>query len=372
MLHGMPRLRSLIVCALACGCGARTTAEPPPRTPESPKHQDASGPRAPAAAAHRTLGPRATFADLVAAAIPFDGDESDAPGCILTEDAAGYRLSASITAALRPLPLPARQETQALASHSVATVFTRYGRQGTAPRAMAFAAFTYAPPTQAAQVAVLTSAGPVLLKTGGHQAKSAPVSIEQAVAELSASAGPNDAVYVAAEADVPVADLARLLSFLDADGRTVALAVALPDDVNLPERTTGTQVTRCAGGLPETDEPALQPAANTLAESLSPLRERATSCLAQAEAPGQLGGRVELALRVNEHGRVTHTCIVDAENPDDARDGCLLALARTLRFAPARERGVFDVQVPIALRPVYEPALRAVCPSKTDAAAFGE
>ena len=69
------------------------------------------------------------------------------------------------------------------------------------------------------------------------------------------------------------------------------------------------------------------------------------------------GGRVEVAMRIGDEGRVTEACLVSDEVGGSQLRDCLIRAARATVFPRPRPAGSVDVSLPLRLQPSYQRAL---------------
>lgn len=314
----------------------------------------------------RALSPGATFADLAAAARHQDQmrDQDSTAGCILTPRAGAFELSSDLAVAVRPLPEPEADLDARMASAAPVRVLTRYGSYGEGSAGMGLSAMTTtAPPDRAvALVVFLTDRGAYARRTDADFGDVTP----RPPAEL-AGVLPYAEVattFVAAEAGVSVDALASFLRLLPATlAGNVGLAVALeagtrlPDSVALEEDAPAPICAALPEAPPGATEGTLEPA--DIVAALGPLRSAAAICVGATPGPGARGGRVALAARIGEGGRVLEACIT-ADSTDDAHlRGCVLRAARALVFPDPH--GLVDFALPLVLAPGAAHHQRPLC-----------
>lgn len=354
---------SIVVLLVACG-GAQ---HPPGRAdagPESPPDDP------PALPSQRALAADATFGDLVAAAVHEDemrASDSDA-GCLLRPRPDGYDLAADLSVAVRGLP-PAATGLRARVAGSGgrARVLTRLGSYGTSSPLVAVALTTLAgAPTRTGLLVVLTRSGAHVLRTDASAGMREAPSLEEASSLVDAAArGSSDVVFVTADGDVPLSDVAGFLRGLDAslDGR-VALAAVLPEDARAPEDAApAIDVAPVCQGLPALPDDAptgeVDPADLRAALSSS-LVPAAQACVATS-ASG-LGGLLRVAFRIGPDGHVIDACVTEDVTGDATLRACLLDAVRALAL-PRPSGGAVDVELPLRLELAQDPPhhQRALC-----------
>ena len=356
----MRLLRRLSLVLLASCHGSSPTPPASPTTALSPPAASDATTVAPPGAptpSRDVLARSERYADLVRWASEHDGASARA-ACLVAERSDGIALTAELAAAVRPLPVPPADLDAQLAQSDRVDVLSPWGRHGDGNAGLALVSLTASRPAREAVALLLTDRGVSVRGTrpGGVVRDAVPV-----MAALSALSAHADAtVFVAAEAGVPLDLVVRTLTALGA--RPVVLATALSAETKLPRPASASaRVERCAEGLPETDAPAGTLPVPALRSAIEPLKERAADCLAVGDAAGAAGGRLVLALRVSESGRIQSSCIVRDELADSAIAACVLERARSLTFPPPSPSGVLDIELPLVLRPSPSPLVRPVC-----------
>ena len=355
---------ALGITLLALGCGSPTrlaTPESPPApTPEPAETTDP-----------RTLGEAATFADLVRAASTLDRrrDQDSDAGCLLAHPSSGWRLSADLSVAVRPLTQPGPIEH--LRDGNAVVVLTRWGAYGEAQaNTPAFNAITTTLPPAAGEAIVWVVTADGILVRSTRTAMPVDVStLEQAASALSPSDGePGGALFVAADGAVPLSRVAEVLASVPQgwSGR-VAFAVALAPGVRLPARPEAIALeddsTRCPDGVPALAEDAplgvLRP--DRIVASLGPLRQGSALCVGATSGGGAVGGRVVMALRIGPDGVVSEACVVHDGMDDPLLRACLIRAARGTAFEAPDPPGFVDVQLPLVLAPLATQRQRPLC-----------
>jgi hypothetical protein len=316
------------------------------------------------------LGKDATFADLVRAARVAirAGRKDSTAGCLITQGVNGFGLGADLMPALDELPdAPVELDGRLQRERDPVRVLTAWGQVGDAQPAIALAAFTTLGPesTRALGVALLLTDEGVQLRYSDAAASDAdgPLPAQAAIERLLAAPHNADAtLYVTAEAAIPLAQLVELLRLLPTD-RTVALVLLLPQGTSVPARKTEASRQLCSDGLPEPAAGAVEGSLDSRAilAALGPLKSDAQSCLTTAQGQARAGGRLALALRIGEDGRVQEGCIQEDAIGDATLEACVMASARALRFPTPDPRGFVDVRLPLVLAPVGTPAQHALC-----------
>lgn len=357
----MRSLRCLALVSLA-SCHAApapiTPVSPPPAPVAASAPSNAPMPSAPAPSANRDVLARdERYADLVRWASEHDGAPARA-SCLIAERPDGVALTAELAASVRPLPLPPVDLDPQLAASDRVDLLSPWGRHGDGGAQLSLASFTASRPARDAVALVLTDRGVALRGTRPGALVRDGLTPVAAISALTAHA--NATVFVAAEAGVPLDHVVRALTALGA--RPVVLATALSADTKLPRPPSASaRVERCPDGLPATDAPTGNLPVAALRSAIEPLKERAADCLAVGEAAGAAGGRLVLALRVSDSGRIQSSCIVRDELADAAIAACVIDRARSLTFPPPSPAGVLDIELPLVLRPSSSPLVRPVC-----------
>ncbi len=363
--RGQPLRHALLALALA-SCHA-----PPSRTPEhataSNRASDASERGVAGAPPSRSLREDARFSDIVMSisALEPKGDPGD--HCLLGRAGDGYRLGADLASALYPLPAAPDELDEALKGAARARLLSRWGQYGTPhPGAIALAGLTEAPPTPKAIAVILTDRGGYVRATDDAIAALGPLSDEALLRALSAQSAldAHTSVYVTAEASVPLARLHSALAGLDDALGPAVLAIALSPSTPIPEPVSArARPALCPAGLPESA--AAQGALDLTAvrAALGPLTEKASACLERADARGAAGGRVEVALRVGDDGRITQACVQSNSTDDAALATCVLEATRALALPAPRPTGEVDLLLPLVLRQPDVAAQAAICPA---------
>jgi hypothetical protein len=364
---------------LAAACGGAPRPEPPL---DRPAQAEVSRPKPEAAKPEPPPDPRrlprgAFFADLVAAAARLDeeGKHLSTASCLVREPAEPgepYRLSADLAVAVRPLPeVPEDLDKRLKEASGRVGVLSRWGQTGQRPFDIALAAFTTTTPASARHPAVVvfvTDAGVYLRQSDAEMDTAArgPMPLDSLGPLLAARAarGPY-LLFLTAEANTPVRTVSETLAFLPERNNEVGLAVPLSAGTRLPE-PAGIAPDRglwCARGLPSPAEDAAEgnlPVA-ALREALLPLSEGAQKCLGAARGAAAAGGKVMLAIRIDEEGRPETVCLVQDEIGDAALGRCLLESARAVDFPAPEPPGFVDVHLPLRLTPAGIERQRAVC-----------
>ena len=344
--------------ALCAACGSA-----PPRTEH---HETVAHTDPPPLPSDRALAADATFGDLVAAATRQDdrrASDSDA-GCLLRHTSSGFVLEADLSVAVRGLDaaasdLGARVETSA----GRARVLTRLGGYGGPSPLVAVALTTTAgAPSRTGALLVQTAAGVYVLRT---DVASAPAAMDLEAAAAAVRSMDVASVFVTADANVSLVDVARLLAALPSslEGR-VALAAVLPEDARAPEDAAPPPTTDsaiCADGLPPLPDDAAvgDLDADAVRAGLSSLVPAGQACVATS-ASG-LGGVVRVAFRIDATGHVGAACVREDATGDATLRACLVAALEALSFpAPS---GAVDVELPLRLEVAHDAAhhQRALC-----------
>ena len=341
----------LVCCALAVGaCSHR---QPPVSPVAAATHVPYS-----AGATQAEMGPLHSYLDLVRSAAARDGATADEPDCLLQSVTDGERFVGEVAMGIRPLPLPSVDLDSLLVQNISVNLLTGYGRQGETPSALAFSAFSYAPPSRAAVVVILTDQGAYVRGVNAGEPLLNRVSLEEAA--RAANAVPDSTVFIAAEAKIPLSTLRTLMSALSSQGSSVALAVNLAPNTSLPVPAAASEAL-CPDGLPDTSAAQGDLPVASLTSTLSKLRERAVDCLANADARGAAGGRMTLAIRVAASGGVEGACVIKDETGDPRLRSCVVTETRKLSFAAPSPSGSVDLELPLALTTRHRPAPHALC-----------
>lgn len=362
-----------LLTAVACGT-AQPAARPAERSPSAPPAPPTAPPPAstvPAtpveAPARRALRASERFVDLVAAtqALAASGAADSTTGCLVARDGDGFRLEADLLPAVRPLPEPPADLAAGLAKGRV-RVLSHWGQTGQGDYELALVGITTTPASAArapATALLLTRQG-VFLRHGERDADAddGPLALDALGARLVAL--PDRVLYVTAERDVAIGDLHALLARLPFD-RPVALAVALAPGTRIPEEPLPAKTSEwlCQRGLPRLPRGTRTGELGTaaIATTLAPLREQGARCLAAATGPALAGGKLTLALRVDERGRVAHVCALASELADPALARCVIESARMLTFPVPSPAGSVDLHLPLELAPIGFALQRPVC-----------
>lgn len=370
MLRAMRGLRRLGATfggiAVFCACGG-APATHAPRPQSAPAMSAGAATAAPA----RRPAALATFADLLqeAGARMAAGADAAAAPCLLAVRDSGYELPAELMPALSELARPADDlDAQLRVARGPVRALTAWGQAGAMEPDLAVAAFTALPPQslRAGVVALALTDEGAYLRYGAGAASDAdgPLPIAAVVPRLLARSEAAQAVlYVTAESATPLSQLAELLRLLP-HGRAVALAQLMPLGTQLPPLAAAAPPARaCPDGLPEPAKGRAEGELPTEAvvAALAPLRESASGCLVNAQGAARAGGRIAIALRVDEQGAIEDACLLEDGIADAALAACVLASARVLRLPAPQPPGFVDVHLPLALTPSNEPAPAPLC-----------
>jgi hypothetical protein len=319
----------------------------------------------------RRLPEKATFNDLVSLANQLDQDDrgESGAGCLLrgpSSSAASWRLEGDVVPAVRPLPQPTEDLDRVLAADAgPVLVLSRWAELGQRPYAMAVALMTDLPLRSADGLSVLvltnrglywrgTEEGELWQGPGGAPWWPPPPELNQRLAD-------QRAVVVATEGGVSLRRLGRVLAALPAR-LPVSLAVGLAQDMTVPPRPDpppdrGTGL--CPGGLPSlpAEEPVGELAPAALMEVLRPAGETLRDCLVRSPGLHAPRGRVEVALRIDESGKVADACLVTDELGGTPWRSCVLQVLRPLQFPRPLPVGTVDVILPLRLEPRFPRAL---------------
>jgi hypothetical protein len=360
-------ITTIAITATHCG-GAQETVKP--ITSQSAKPATEKAPKAPAEempADSRVLAAYATFGDVVTAANNLDQrllSHSDKK-CLLRRPALlqePWNLDADLAVAVRPLPSTPDDLDKRLEGHpGKVHVMTLWGRVGDDTNAIVLVAFTTTSPQSARLPAValfLTDRGITVRQSDeASEPNAAPLQLADVGPFLANLASKKEfALYVTANANISLRALYDLLSVLPYPQREVALTVALAPETRLPKPFIPSAKEAdiwCPQGLPEPPEEAPQgdiPQIEIMT-AMGSMRDKARQCLSVAEGSGAAGGRVVIAMRVDENGNVSKQCLVEDAIQDLALGKCLLSTVGELRFPPPSPKGFVDIHLPLKLSP---------------------
>lgn len=338
-------LTRVVLPALLAACGGTSHREPPRRASAelAPLPEESE--------VHRPLPANATFADLLVELADAETRplENSPPPCLLREEAGAFHLMGRGASALRsPLPVERGLEGRLDREESSILVLTPYGALGSREASLMLATVTAAPfPEPASALALLlTRRGVHLRSTDPHRPTRATLSSAEA-AQTVREAREYGLLLVAADADVPLANVIALLRTLEDTGRRVALAAILPSGTRLPETdfVDPSSPVDCPSGLPMlAPEAALgdaDPAA--LTPVVQAFRANVESCLRTAGSPPGDDPQVLLAIRLGPDGRVGEACVMEHREAHPALRACLVGEARRLRFPAPDPPGYVDV-----------------------------
>ena len=314
----------------------------------------------------RALPAGATFADLAAAARHQDDmrDQDSTSGCILTARSGAFELTSDLAVAVRPLPVPEADLDARMAGAAPVRVLTRYGSYGEGAAVLGLTAMTTtAPPDRAvALVVFLTDRGAYARRTDVEYGDVTPRPMDELVGVL--PYGEVATTFVTAEAGVSVETLVAFLRALPSTlTGNVGLAVALEAGTRMPEAAAlpDEEDAPICAALPEAPadarEGTLEPA--DIVAALGPLRTAAAICVGATPGPGARGGRIGLAARIGEGGRVVEACITADATGDAHLRTCVLRAARALVFPDPG--GLVDFALPLSLAPGPAHHQRPVC-----------
>ncbi|MCB9601995.1 MAG: hypothetical protein H6720_16885 [Sandaracinus sp.] len=364
--------RCICLLLLACSGGGAETPPPEPVTVggegttevevEVEVARDAPG-------IARALGPTATFADLVAAIRRLDdrGEGSSDERCLVRGGARsgdGFRFEADVAVPLRPLPDAAPNVAARLRGRGPVRLLAVWGQRGSGSLVLAVVTTT-SPRRGREAVLVVSEDGARVRFTDGEvsEALAGPHSPEGLAAWLGSEDG--DAgigrVVVTADAGVTLARLRRTLAGLP-PRIEVAFAVALADDVRLPETPPppSDDVGLCdREPIPEDGEGELDVAA--LRAAIGAKHDAFAECLSRAAPERAHGGRLGLRFRVAASGAVDAACATVDGIGDPAVRACVLGVLREVQVDPAPTGGAVLVQLPLGLVPSDDDRTRALC-----------
>jgi hypothetical protein len=170
------------------------------------------------------------------------------------------------------------------------------------------------------------------------------------------------AVYVTAEADIPLGALAELLRGVP-NRFEVALALALPKGTRLPPTAAPASELLCPDGLPAPGraEREGQLSAATAQAAVAPLREAALSCALATGGRALLGGRLVLGIRVGADGKARDLCFVSDAVAEPLLRRCLISAARDLALPTPSGAGFVDLNIPLEIALEGPTPQRASC-----------
>jgi len=356
--------------ALLLGCGSASPA--PEHAAPAPAHVDA-----PPEATNTSAGPPTTrvssanFGGLIRGIQGLAEPTQHAElFCLLGldgEQAALGTLPLSALSVLPEAPMHLAESLQGAPTH--ARVLTRWGQRGNEPLDLLVATFTALPPQATADpivVLAITRLGIFVRETDRPTTAVNPLTSSDALLWLlERTAQGAVTVIVTAEAEVESTQVHALLRSLPSSVRHVALGVALAADTRLPAVTAQAPDAsiHCPDGLPDPPADAAEgdlPSA-AIMQSLSAIHESLQRCLASTSGPGAAGGKVTLALRIVETGRVTDACLAEDAIHDNVLAACITETARTATFPRPMPVGSVDVHIPLSLAPIADAPPRAVC-----------
>jgi hypothetical protein len=313
----------------------------------------------------RLLSTDARFGDLIAAVNHLDQHDQhhSEKKCLLRRlpfNSERIALEADLAVAVRPLPdAPERLDKRLRTESGKIHVITIWDRIGVDASGIALVAFTTTSPASARLPAValfLTDRGITIRQTDQiPEPNNKPIQLNQLASFLADIASQkNFALYVTADAQIPLSALYDLLSTLPYPQPEVALAVALAAGTRLPTQSkpsTRDTAVWCPQGLPELKHDAPQgdiPRSDIVA-TVGAMREEAQQCLAAADGSAAGGGRVQVAIRVGASGSVERQCLIEDEIQNLALAKCILSTVSSLRFPPPNPSGSVDIHLPLRL-----------------------
>jgi len=343
------------------GCATRA----PSPTPQVSRSTPASTPPAPQAEA-RSSPPIRAFGSVGAlqASLALAGREDEGDAACLFRRIPGEapRFVGRFAPAVHPLASPVQGLAATLRGAGPVDVLTRYGRYGRASERPVFAAWTDAPPPRQPVLLALTAEGPLVRSLDERTSPAVRLREDPSAVAQALHAAGYDGVFVAADAELPLATLVTWLDALDAKGLPCSLASALPVGVSTAVKALPASVAeQCSEGLPEERGELGELTAAALRAGLAPVRSELVTCLGAGSIASAHGGRLQLALRIDAQGRVTRHCVVASSMPDEGLLACVMARVAALRFEPPRPSGTVDVELPLNLQPIYAAAPRGVC-----------
>lgn len=371
---GLSLLWSCAACG-AAGTAAASGSDAPVTRPVATPARSAGAPTvepthdSQAPLARRVFNGSERFGDLVAGAqaLASAGAGDSDKGCLFARDADAFRLEADLLPAVRPLPDPPVDLATGLArTHGRVRTLSHWGQSGTGEYELALVGLTTTPASaaRAPATAILLTRKGVFLRHAERDAvpEDGPLPLAGVGARLAGLSG--HALYVTAERDVSIAEIHALLAQLPFD-RPVALAVALAPGTRIPEEPKPALAPEwsCPRGLPRPAKRSRpgEIGQSALAAALAPLRDEGARCLSTATGPALAGGKLTLALRVDEGGRVGHVCAIESTLADAALTRCVLESARMLVFPVPSPAGSVDLHLPLELSPLGFATQRPVC-----------
>ncbi len=325
----------------------------------------------------RLLDADARFGDLIATVNHLDQNKqqhSDKKCLLRRLPFTGERiaLEADLAVAVRPLPDAPGQLDKRLQSESGKVhVITLWDRIGADASGIVMVAFTTTSPASArlpAVVLFITARGISIRHSDQTpEPNSEPIQLNELTSVLADIASRKEfALYVTADAEIPLGKLYELLATLPHPQPEVALAVALSAGTRLPTQSkpsTRDTAVWCPQGLPELkhDAPQGNIQRSDIIAAVNAMREEAQECLSAADATAAVGGRVQVAIRVGVSGSVEKQCLIEDEIENLALAKCILSTVSALRFPPPNPSGPVDIHLPLRLAPQGISGQKPVC-----------
>lgn len=340
----------------ACGHAPARPAQAPDDGSDARASAASSGNEASVPSADpRNLPVHPTFADLVDAARALDAPSAPQGSSCLLRGEPPSRFEGDVLAGVRPLPSPPDALSARLEGNAEpVTVLSAWGTTAGASE-LAVAAFTTtsAPSARARALVAFVTAGGVYLRGDDPALRARPgaMSVGAFGALLAEAATAADAaLYVTAEAAVSLAELRSVLLAVP-QRYEVALAVALPKGTRLPAPEAPSREHLCPEGLPAPDahEPEGDIDVAALRDALAPLHEAALSCALASGSRALAGGRLTLALRIDDGGHARELCFESDELGDALLRRCVLESARSLALPAPSPKGFVDVSLPLSV-----------------------
>ena len=315
----------------------------------------------------RTLSDAAVFADLVevAAITQQAGSESDESPCMLQpiDEGRQWYIGVDFASAIRLLPRAPDLDRKSLHQGSNRVrIVTRWSTLGAG---RSFTALSNLPLRKTDRAALLVQTENGLLLRATHrelaQEDLKPFELNELPSRIR-SALPDgvDAVFVTADRDTKLKEMARVLWTLGELHPRVGLAAALPVGTKLaPSEIQKPEDKRLlCSPLTEKKEGSLD--MDALQRGVKPLRSAATSCYESTAARSIKSGKVVVELRIDVNG-VPSACIAEDEIRDSALNVCVLSYARALRFEQPSPSGQVIVALPFSFSATLPTAQKPIC-----------
>ena len=349
----------LIFVLLSIGaCGAN---RPHAELPKQPKLEVGERP-----SDGRTLSREALFADLVAvASVAQQTDtESNAGPCLMQSTADGdyWHVGADFASPIRPIPKAPKLDADMLRSNRDAIVLVT--RWSTVGQGRPYIALTALPVGDLDRVAFVIQTEEGLWLRATHKPIPTAVSIHFDLEELPArikTAFPHgvEAIFVTADRNRPITEVAALLWTLGKLHPHVGIALALPKGTKLPQKAQKKMnpKIRCASRS-QAAEGSL--AIDALKRGIAPLPEAVKRCYESTAAKTMKGGKIVVEFAIDLQGR-PDACIDYDEIENNAFNTCVLSHARELRFEAPSPAGRVLVAIPFVLEAKRPKTQTPVC-----------